>query len=135
MNHVLTHLFCFICQDTPLCEHPLSDITIAGRSVDPLPHAFHMLLQTIADVTMLLPLGSAIQQMAIRCFCLKFRQSDHQFLHESHVFSNISQILSQSDELMEQGNGEVPKVRFIVNQFKTATLKKTKNWFSRPIIA
>ena len=70
-----------------------------------------MLLQSIADVTMLLPLGSAVQQMAIRCFCLKFRQSDHQFLHESHVFSNISQILSKSDELMEQGNGELPKVR------------------------
>ena len=79
--------------------------------MDPLPHAFHMLLQSIADVTMLLPLGSAVQQMAIRCFCLKFRQSDHQFLHESHVFSNISQILSKSDELMEQGNGELPKVR------------------------
>ena len=74
-----------------------------------------MLLQSIADVTMLLPVGSAVQQMAIRCFCLKFRQSDHQFLHESHVFSNISQILSKSDELMEQGNGEVPKVIYLVS--------------------
>ena len=36
--------------------------------------------------------------MAVRCWCLKFWPSDHVFLHKSHVFSNISQILSKSDE-------------------------------------
>ena len=36
--------------------------------------------------------------MAVRCWYLKFRQSDHLFLHKSHVFSNISKILSKSDE-------------------------------------
>lgn len=36
--------------------------------------------------------------MAVRCFCLEFRPSDHVFLHKSHVFSNISKILSKSDE-------------------------------------
>jgi len=36
--------------------------------------------------------------MAVRCWCLKFQASDHLFLHKSHVFSNISKILSKSDE-------------------------------------
>ena len=36
--------------------------------------------------------------MAVRCWCLKFQLSDHMFLHKSHVFSNISKILSRSDE-------------------------------------
>jgi hypothetical protein len=38
------------------------------------------------------------QQMAVRCWCLDFRPSDHLFLHKSHVFTNISKILSKSDE-------------------------------------
>ena len=36
--------------------------------------------------------------MAVRCWCLKFRPSDHVFLHKCHVFSNISAILSKSEE-------------------------------------
>lgn len=39
------------------CEHPLSDLVIAGESVNPLPTAFHTLLQTIADLMLLPPLG------------------------------------------------------------------------------
>ncbi|XP_023712844.2 E3 ubiquitin-protein ligase MYCBP2 [Cryptotermes secundus] len=81
-----------------VCEHPLSDISIAGEAVHPLPSTFHTLLQTIADLMLLLPMGSALQQMAIRCWGLRFTQSDHMFLHRSHVFSNISKILSRSEE-------------------------------------
>src|SRR6218665_2046028 len=81
-----------------LCEHPLSDITIAGEAVGPLIQAFHAFLQTISDVMMYLPAGSSLQQMAVRCWCLKFQLSDHVFLHRSHVFSNISKILSKSEE-------------------------------------
>ena len=36
--------------------------------------------------------------MAVQCWCLKFRPSDHVFLHKCHVFSNISTILSKSEE-------------------------------------
>ena len=36
--------------------------------------------------------------MAVRCWCLNFLPGDHIFLHKSHVFSNISKILSKSDE-------------------------------------
>ena len=43
-------------------------------------------------------------QMAVRCWCLKFRPADHMFLHKSHVFSNISKILSSSDEEAEENN-------------------------------
>ncbi|XP_030837055.1 E3 ubiquitin-protein ligase MYCBP2 [Strongylocentrotus purpuratus] len=90
-----------------MCEHPLSDITIAGEAIQPLPATFHNLLQTIATVMMHLPTGGALQQMAMRCWCLRFRQADHVFLHRSQVFSNINQILSKSDENEGDGEGSV----------------------------
>lgn len=40
-----------------VCEHPLSDLVIAGESVNPLPSVFHTLLQTIADLMLLPPPG------------------------------------------------------------------------------
>ncbi|XP_064637403.1 E3 ubiquitin-protein ligase MYCBP2-like isoform X3 [Lineus longissimus] len=81
-----------------VCEHPMSDISIAGEMANILEQAFHTFLQTVSDVMMYLPSGSSLQQMAVRCWYLKFRHSDHLFLHKSHVFSNISKILSKSDE-------------------------------------
>lgn len=47
-------------------EHPLSDVTLAGDAVHPLPQTFHQLLQTVADLMMLLPPGSPLQMMAVR---------------------------------------------------------------------
>ena len=44
-----------------MCEHPLSDITIAGEAVHPLPIVFHTFLQSVSDVMMYLPQGSALQ--------------------------------------------------------------------------
>nr|KAG5689428.1 hypothetical protein BaRGS_012250 [Batillaria attramentaria] len=85
-------------EELPLCEHPLSDICVAGKAVAPMPEAFQGLLQSISDVMLFLPMGSPLQRMAVQCYCLRFMQSDHQFLHESHVFSNISRILSKSEE-------------------------------------
>ncbi|XP_075230357.1 E3 ubiquitin-protein ligase MYCBP2-like isoform X2 [Lycorma delicatula] len=84
-----------------VCEHPLSDMGIVGQAVHPLPHTFHTLLQTVADLMVLLPMGSALQQMAVRCFGIHFTQADHTFLHRCHVFSNISKILSRSEEEQE----------------------------------
>ncbi len=54
-------------RDLGVCEHPLSDIVIAGEAAHPLPHTFHRLLQTISDLMMSLPSGSSLQQMALRC--------------------------------------------------------------------
>nr|XP_055071395.1 E3 ubiquitin-protein ligase MYCBP2 isoform X16 [Misgurnus anguillicaudatus] len=85
-------------KDLGVCEHPLSDILIAGEAAHPLPHTFHRLLQTISDLMMSLPSGSSLQQMALRCWSLKFKQSDHQFLHQSNVFHHINNILSKSDD-------------------------------------
>uniref|UniRef100_A0A4W4EZU2 E3 ubiquitin-protein ligase MYCBP2 n=1 Tax=Electrophorus electricus TaxID=8005 RepID=A0A4W4EZU2_ELEEL len=85
-------------KDLGVCEHPLSDIVIAGEAARPLPHTFHRLLQTISDLMMSLPGGSSLQQMALRCWSLKFKQSDHQFLHQSNVFHHINNILSKSDD-------------------------------------
>ncbi|XP_043522651.1 E3 ubiquitin-protein ligase highwire-like [Frieseomelitta varia] len=81
-----------------VCEHPLSDLVIAGEAVNPLPTVFHTLLQTIADLMLLPPPGSPLQQAAIRCWGIKFTPADHMFLHRSHVFNNISKILSRSEE-------------------------------------
>ncbi|CAL4142860.1 unnamed protein product, partial [Meganyctiphanes norvegica] len=90
--------------DMVVLEHPLSDVTLAGEAVHPLPSTFHRLLQTVADLMMLLPTGSPLQMMAVRCWGLRFTPSDHDFLHQSHVFSNISKILSRSEEVL--GGGE-----------------------------
>ncbi|KAL7297667.1 hypothetical protein TKK_0009333 [Trichogramma kaykai] len=81
-----------------VCEHPLSDLVIAGEAANPLPTAFHNLLQTIADLMLLPAPGSPLQQAAVRCWAIQFTAADHMFLHRSHVFSNISKILSRSEE-------------------------------------
>ncbi len=86
-------------QQPELCEHPTSDIYIAGEAIHPMPETFHSLLQTVSDLMLLLPVGSSLQQIAIRCWGIKFKPTDHQFLHQSHVFSTISRILSRSEEL------------------------------------
>lgn len=79
-------------------DHPVTSIQICDKISLQLSQSFHKFLQTVADLTLLLPAGSALQQIAIQCFGIKFRQADHQFLHQSHVFGNISKILSRSDE-------------------------------------
>ncbi|XP_050301011.1 E3 ubiquitin-protein ligase MYCBP2 isoform X2 [Anthonomus grandis grandis] len=86
-------------EDLNICEHPLSDITIAGEAVHPLPSTFHSLLQTIAHIMILLPMGSPLQQISVRCWGLRFAPADHSFLHRSQVFNNISKILSRSEEM------------------------------------
>ncbi|XP_060534839.1 E3 ubiquitin-protein ligase MYCBP2 isoform X2 [Cylas formicarius] len=86
-------------QELNVCDHPLSDISIAGDAVHPLPGTFHALLQTIANLMILLPMGSPLQQIAVRCWGLRFAPSDHSFLHRSQVFNNISKILSRSEEM------------------------------------
>ncbi|KAI1288150.1 E3 ubiquitin-protein ligase MYCBP2 [Halotydeus destructor] len=80
-----------------VCSHPSSDLVLAGESLKPLRDAFHGLLQTVSDLMPLLPMASPLQQIAVRCFHLNFEQLDHAFLHRSHVFSNISKILSRTD--------------------------------------
>lgn len=82
-------------------DHPVSSQQMCGKISLLLTQSFHTYLQTVADLTLLLPAGSALQQIAIQCFGIKFRQADHQFLHRSHVFGNISKILSRSEEQNE----------------------------------
>lgn len=99
-----------------VCEHPLSDISVAGEAAWPLPSSFHALLQTISDIMLALPLGSPLQQAAVRCWGLRFTQSDHSFLHRSHVFSNISKILSRSEEMEDSIISICESHHSIVNQ-------------------
>ena len=82
-------------------EHPMSDLCLVGGAVKSLPSTFHVLLQTISDLMLLLPLGSALQQAAVTCFSIQFWPSDHSFLHQSQVFSTISKILSRGEADIE----------------------------------
>ena len=82
-------------------EHPMSDLGLVGGTVKSLPSTFHILLQTISDLMLLLPLGSALQQAAVTCFSIQFWPSDHSFLHQSQVFSTISKILSRGESDIE----------------------------------
>lgn len=41
---------------------------------------------------------SNLKSFFFRCWSLKFKQSDHQFLHQSNVFHHINNILSKSDD-------------------------------------
>lgn len=41
---------------------------------------------------------SNLVTFSFRCWSLKFKQSDHQFLHQSNVFHHINNILSKSDD-------------------------------------
>ena len=86
-------------QDVAVCSHPVSDVSVAGHiATKPLVSALHTLLQSVSDVLMHLPAGSAVQRMAVRCWSMQFHTADHPFLHRSHVFSHISRILSSADE-------------------------------------
>lgn len=87
-------------------EHPIASMKLGAKVSHLLTQSLHAYLQSIADLTLLMPSGSALQQLAIQCFGIRFQQSDHHFLHQSHVFGNISKILSKSDELREQQNDE-----------------------------
>lgn len=79
-------------------DHPITGTKLSGHMSLVVSRSLHAFLQTVADLTLLLPAGSPVQQIAVQCFGMRFRQSDHQFLHRSHVFGNISKILSRSDE-------------------------------------
>lgn len=83
-------------------EHPVAITNVDDRIQQLLSQSLHHLLQSIADVTLSLTPGSVLQRLAIQCFGIKFKQTDHQFLHNSHVFGNISKILSKSEEFNEQ---------------------------------
>lgn len=91
-------------------EHPMTSIKMCDKISSMLNQSFHSFLQSVADLTLLLPYGSALQQLAIQCFGIKFHQTDHHFLHQSHVFGNISKILSRSDELREQQTDDLPLI-------------------------
>lgn len=110
-----------------ISRHPASDLNIAGEAIKPLQEMFHSILQTISNLMLLLPMGSPLQQIAIRSFCLYFDSSDHSFLHRCHVFSNISKILSRSEEdplsfsVLEDSSQTSSSLSVIIQQFQDIT--------------
>ena len=62
-------------------QHPTSDVALAGEGLTPLLNSFHALLQTVSDLMQLLPMGTPLLAMAVRCWDVRFRHTDHAFLH------------------------------------------------------
>lgn len=62
-----------------VCEHPLSDLVIAGESVNPLPTVFHTLLQTIADLMLLPPPGMFFIYNIILYFFTRTKMANFNF--------------------------------------------------------
>lgn len=56
-----------------------------------------------------LPMGSAVQRMAMQCWCLHFQSQDHSFLLTSNMFSNISKALSGTEDGEGSGTGNSEK--------------------------
>ena len=59
----------------------------------------HTVIHLLLDTQ--LPMGSAVQQMAMKCWCLQFQPEDQSFLIQSNVFANISTVLSNVEEVPE----------------------------------
>ena len=80
-----------------LCRHPFENLYMAGESAEFwITDSFHRLIRSISNLLPLLPMGSSLQQMAVRCFGIHFQTKDHIFLYECKVFSHISSILNRS---------------------------------------
>lgn len=80
-----------------VCRHPFYDLAIAGEMAERLiTNSLHRFMKSISNLLSLLPMGSSLQKMAIRCFGIEFTSCDHIFLHECKVFSHISTILTRS---------------------------------------
>ncbi|CAB4068653.1 MYCBP2 [Lepeophtheirus salmonis] len=93
----------FTPQFSGLNEHPSSDIVTGGEAIQPLPSTLYSLLQTISDLMLLLPLGSPLLQIAVTCWAIKFKPSDHQFLHHlmfSLQFQKYSRDLRSSIQML-----------------------------------
>ena len=77
-------------------------------SFSPFPIIFyHLCLHLFPSSlsSLQLPKGSAVQRMAMQCWCLHFQSQDHSFLLQSNMFSNISKALSGTEEGETGGAG------------------------------
>ncbi|OTF69308.1 E3 ubiquitin-protein ligase-like protein, partial [Euroglyphus maynei] len=85
-----------------VCRHPFNNLKMAGELANQLvTESLHRLMRSISNLLPLLPMGSPLQRMAIRCFGMEFTSVDHNFLHECKVFSHISAILTHSSMEMD----------------------------------
>lgn len=66
-------------------QHPTSDVELAGSGLALLLQAFQRLLQTVSDLMQLLPMGSPLLTLAVRCWDVNFKPSDHAFLHKYFI--------------------------------------------------
>jgi E3 ubiquitin-protein ligase MYCBP2 len=85
--------------DWELGKNPLTGLEGAGTALIDLRAVFHSFLLTIGTKISQLPVGSIAQQMALKCWCLEFQAQDHSFLLQSRVFANISEALSNMEEV------------------------------------
>nr|XP_027195486.1 E3 ubiquitin-protein ligase MYCBP2-like [Dermatophagoides pteronyssinus] len=95
-----------------VCRHPFNNLKMAGELADHwVTESLHRLMRTISNLLPLLPMGSPLQLMAIRCFGMEFTSIDHNFLHECKVFSHISTILTHSSIEIDNNNFHSDKAK------------------------
>ena len=63
-------------------QHQTLDVGLAAEGLAPLLQSFHGLLQTVSNLMQLLPMGTPLLAMAVRCWDIRFKQTDHAFLHK-----------------------------------------------------
>lgn len=69
-------------KDDLVGQHPTSDVALAGEGLTPLLQSFHGLLQTVSNLMQLLPMQTPLLAMAVRCWDIRFKHTDHAFLHK-----------------------------------------------------
>lgn len=115
-----------------VCQHPFNNLSFAGNSAEYwITSSLHRFIKSISNLLSLLPMGSPLQQMAIRCFGVDFQPSEHIFLHECKVFSHISAILARSSvddsKLMYSGTDnslvEINNIHSLIDMSKDLSSK------------
>lgn len=90
----------------PMSAHPLEGILGSeGLKVEVRKALFDLLLAVKVFMTSL-PADSNLQRIALRCWSMKFQAEDHAFLHRSHIFSVVSNLvaeLNNSESLLPAG--------------------------------
>jgi E3 ubiquitin-protein ligase MYCBP2 len=67
-------------KDNLVGQHPTSDVSLAGEGLLPLLQSFQGLIQTVSNLMQLLPMGTPLLAMAVHCWDIRFKQTDHAFL-------------------------------------------------------
>ncbi|EDQ87112.1 uncharacterized protein MONBRDRAFT_33522 [Monosiga brevicollis MX1] len=84
---------------------------------------FYRFLLIVLDFMQTLPAASPLHELFLRCWAIQFRASDHSFLHRSHVFSHISDIMSKLHSVTSNSMAATPLDDLSVTHTGSVSLK------------